>query len=134
MFSSHDSTARKVHALDTATGAKVGEFASSDSPHENNYSEDGSRIFHASIGMVYTPADQPVADSTKGDRWFQIVDARDYSITKRLDPKRSGAPRPWTVRRALPRAQRRKNKGILSLSYAGSRRVRGEALSKAVSR
>ena len=36
-----DSTARKVHALDTATGAKVGEFASGDSPHESNYSADG---------------------------------------------------------------------------------------------
>ena len=80
-----DSTARKVHAVDTATGAKVGEFASGDSPHESNYSEDGSRIFHASIGMVYTPADQPVADSTKGDRWFQIVDGRTYEVKKRLD-------------------------------------------------
>ena len=60
-----DSTARKVHALDTATGAKVGEFESGDSPHESNYSHDGSRIFHASIGMVYTPADQPVADSAR---------------------------------------------------------------------
>jgi YVTN family beta-propeller protein len=80
-----DSTARKVHALDTATGVKVGEFESGDSPHESNFSQDGSRIFHASIGMVYTPADQPVADSTKGDRWFEIVDARDYSIRKRLD-------------------------------------------------
>jgi YVTN family beta-propeller protein len=80
-----DSTARKVHVLDTATGAKVSEFESGDSPHENNFSRDGSRIFHASIGLVYTPADQPVADSTKGDRWFEIVDARDYSIRKRLD-------------------------------------------------
>src|SRR5215216_739621 len=80
-----DSTARKVHVLDTATGAKVAEFASGDSPHESNYSEDGSRIFHASIGMVYTPADQPVADSTKGDRWFQVVDARTYEVLERLD-------------------------------------------------
>ena len=80
-----DSTARKVHALDTATGAKVGEFESGDSPHESNYSADGSRIFHASIGMVYTPADQPVADSTKGDRWFQVVDAKTYEVRKRLD-------------------------------------------------
>jgi YVTN family beta-propeller protein len=80
-----DSTARKVHALDTATGAKVGEFESGDSPHESNYSADGSRIFHASIGMVYTPADQPVADSAKGDRWFEIVDARTYKVLKRLD-------------------------------------------------
>ena len=80
-----DSTARKVHVLDTATGAKVGEFESGDSPHENNYTKDGSKIYHASIGMVYTPADQPVADSTKGDRWFQVVDAKSYKIDKRLD-------------------------------------------------
>jgi YVTN family beta-propeller protein len=80
-----DSTARKVHALDTATGAKVGEFESGDSPHESNYSADGSRIFHASIGMVYTPADQPVADSSKGDRWFEIVDAKSYKVLERLD-------------------------------------------------
>ena len=102
-----DSTARKVHALDTATGAKVGEFESGDSPHENNYSKDGSRIFHASIGMVYTPADQPVADSTKGDRWFQIVDANTYEVKKRLDigqvladsgrPGYSSAVRPMAI-------------------------------------
>ncbi len=80
-----DSTARKVHVLDTPTGAKVGEFASGDSPHESNYTRDGSKIFHASIGMVYTPADQPVADSSKGDRWFQVVDAKSYNVDKRLD-------------------------------------------------
>src|SRR5215218_10870950 len=80
-----DSTARKVHALDTATGAKVGEFESGDSPHENNYSRDGSRIFHASIGMVYTPADQPLLDTSKGDRWFQIVDASSYRVLERID-------------------------------------------------
>src|SRR5215218_11397853 len=80
-----DSTVRKVHALDTATGAKVGEFASGDSPHENNYSRDGSRIFHASIGHVYTPADQPLLDTSKGDRWFQIVDASSYRVLERID-------------------------------------------------
>ena len=80
-----DSTARKVHVIDPRKGKKVGEFPSGDSPHENNYSEDGSRIFHASIGMVYTPADQPVLDSTKGDRWFQVVDARTNEVLKRLD-------------------------------------------------
>jgi hypothetical protein len=35
--------------------------------------------------MVYTPADQPVADSTKGDRWFQVVDAKTFDVVKRLD-------------------------------------------------
>jgi YVTN family beta-propeller protein len=80
-----DSTANKVHELDAATGKKVGEFASGDSPHENNYSADGRRIFHASIGLVYTPTDQPVADSTKGDRFFQVVEAGTNKILKQLD-------------------------------------------------
>ena len=80
-----DSTARKVHVIDPRRGRKVGEFPSGDSPHENNYSADGSRIFHASIGMVYTPADRPQMDSTKGDRWFQVVDSRTNEVLKRLD-------------------------------------------------
>jgi DNA-binding beta-propeller fold protein YncE len=80
-----DSTANKVHELDTATGQKVGEFPSGDSPHESNYSRDGSRIFHASIGLVYTPADHPVFDSTKGERYFQVVEAGTNKVLKRLD-------------------------------------------------
>ena len=80
-----DSTARKVHVIDPRRGKKVGEFPSGDSPHENNYSADGERIFHASIGMVYTPLDRPAVDSTKGDRWFQVVDADTNKVIKRLD-------------------------------------------------
>ena len=56
------STGNVVHILDTHTGQEVGRFPSGDSPHENNYSADGNRIFHASIGLVYTPADQPEFD------------------------------------------------------------------------
>ena len=101
------STANKVHAIDTSTGKIVGSFESGDSPHENNFSKDGSRIFHASIGMVYTPADHPVADSSKGDRWFEIVDAKTYKVLKRLDmgqklkeagyPDMSAAVRPMAL-------------------------------------
>ena len=80
------STASKVHEIDTATGKIVGEFESGDQPHENNYSLDGSTIFHASIGTVYTPTDDPALDATKGDRVFQVVDARDASeVLKRID-------------------------------------------------
>jgi DNA-binding beta-propeller fold protein YncE len=79
------STARKVHVIDPREGRIVGEFPSGDSPHENNFSADGSRIFHASIGHVFTPADDPKLDSTKGDRWFQVVDANTLQVTKRLD-------------------------------------------------
>jgi DNA-binding beta-propeller fold protein YncE len=101
------STARKVHIIDTATGRIVGSFESGDSPHENNYSPDGKRIYHASIGMVYTPLDQPALDSTKGDRWFEVVDAQSLKVLKRIDvgkkldeagyPNMSSAVRPMAV-------------------------------------
>ncbi|MEK6273267.1 MAG: serine/threonine protein kinase [Actinomycetota bacterium] len=79
------STGNVVHILNTRTGREVGRFPSGDSPHENNYSADGNRIYHASIGLVYTPADQPEFDSTKGDRWFQIVNANTNRIIERID-------------------------------------------------
>ncbi len=79
------STAGKVNVIDTARGAIVAEFPSGDQPHESNYSRDGSRIFHASIGSVYTPLDTAALDATKGKRVFQIVDARTYEVLKRID-------------------------------------------------
>jgi DNA-binding beta-propeller fold protein YncE len=101
------STARKAQVIDTAAGRIVAEFPSGDSPHENNFSRDGSRIFHASIGHVYTPLDQPAFDTTKGDRWFQVVDAHSYQVLKRIDmgqkleeagyPDMSSAVRPMAL-------------------------------------
>jgi DNA-binding beta-propeller fold protein YncE len=104
------STGNVVHILDTQTGQEVGRFPSGDSPHENNYSADGSKIFHASIGLVYTPADQPQFDTTKGDRRFQVVDVSDPAspvITKQLNmgqklaeagyPNMSSAVRPMAL-------------------------------------
>jgi len=101
------STANVVHILDTASGNEVGQFLSGDSPHENNYSRDGSLIFHASIGLVYTPLDQPALDSTKGERWFQVVDSGTNEVIKRVDigqkleeagyPDMSSAVRPMAV-------------------------------------
>ncbi|SFQ64567.1 DNA-binding beta-propeller fold protein YncE [Amycolatopsis arida] len=79
------STANVVHLLDTRTGAEVGRFPSGDSPHENNYSRDGRRIYHASIGFVYTPLDHPALDSTKGQRYFQVVDAESATVLRRID-------------------------------------------------
>ena len=106
-----DSTANKVHELDIRTGAKTGEFASGDSPHENNYTADGERVFHASIGRVYTPTDRPVVrqpyDTLKGERYFQIVRTDDLSIEARWDmgreleeagyPGMASAVRPMTL-------------------------------------
>jgi DNA-binding beta-propeller fold protein YncE len=104
------STGNVVHILDTQTGQEVGRFPSGDSPHENGYSADGTKIFHASIGLVYTPADQPQLDTTKGDRRFQVVDVSNPAnpvIIKQLDmgqklaeagfPNMSSAVRPMAL-------------------------------------
>ncbi|MGY2127627.1 YncE family protein [Blastococcus sp. SYSU DS0617] len=84
-----DSTANKVHELDIRTGAKTGEFPSGDSPHENNYTADGSRVFHASIGRVYTPVDRPVLrqafDTLKGEQFFQIIRTDGLTVEQRWD-------------------------------------------------
>lgn len=101
------STGNVVHILDTQTGVEVGQFPSGDSPHENSYSEDGKRIYHASIGLVYTPLDQPAFDTTKGERYFQVVNAETNQIIKQIDigekleqaghPDMSAAVRPMAI-------------------------------------
>jgi hypothetical protein len=79
---------------EVAMGDRLRTFESGETPHENNYSADGSRIFHASIGKVYTPGDHPslgpvkigpAHDALKGDRWFQIVRNSDFEVTQRWD-------------------------------------------------
>ena len=97
-------------------GDRLRTFKSGETPHENNYSKDGSRIFHASIGRVYTPVDSTtlgpiklgaVHDAVKGDRWLQIVDNSDFSIAQRWEigkelaeaghPDMSAAVRPMAL-------------------------------------
>ena len=106
-----DSTANKVHELNIFTGKKLREFPSGDTPHENNYTRDGKRIFHASIGRVYTPTDRSelgaAYDTAKGSRVFQIVRNSDMKVVKRWDmgkelaeagyPNMSSAVRPMAV-------------------------------------
>ena len=97
-------------------GDRLRRFESGETPHENNYTDDGARIFHASIGRVYTPGDEtgagpvkigPAHDALKGDRWFQIVRNDDFKITQRWDmgkelaeaghPNMSSAVRPMAL-------------------------------------
>jgi hypothetical protein len=86
-------------------GQRLRTFESGETPHENNYTRDGSRIFHASIGKVYTPGDTTNVGSAdlsgvhsllKGNRWFQIVRSSDFAVTQRWDMgkelKESGYP------------------------------------------
>src|SRR3954452_6694143 len=62
-----DSTERQVIEFSMVDDGKVklGQrlrtFESGETPHESNYTSDGSRIFHASIGKVYTPGDENTA-------------------------------------------------------------------------
>jgi YVTN family beta-propeller protein len=101
------STGNVVHILDVQTGEEVDQFASGDSPHENTYSRDGSRLYHASIGLVYTPLDQPLLDSTKGERVFEVVDTDGYDVIETIDigeklaqagyPDMSSAVRPMAL-------------------------------------
>ncbi len=104
------STGNVVHILDVQTGQEVGQFPSGDSPHENTYSEDGERIYHASIGLVYTPLDNPLFNSTKGARYFQVNKADPPNeLIKRIDigqkaaeagyPNMSSAVRPMAITR-----------------------------------
>jgi hypothetical protein len=93
-----DSTSRQVieyamarQTLADGTVVRMGDrlrtFGSGETPHENTYSDDGRRIFHASIGRVYTPGDRgtPVEDVVKGDRWLQVVRERDFRVLQRWD-------------------------------------------------
>ncbi|HSI27612.1 MAG TPA: serine/threonine protein kinase, partial [Aeromicrobium sp.] len=105
-----DSTAAKVieYSMEPATlGNRLRTFPSGETPHESNYSDDGERIYHASIGKVYTPGDDYLLDALKGDRWFQTVDNADFKVLKRWDmgkelaeaghPKMSSAVRPMAI-------------------------------------
>jgi len=97
-------------------GDRLRSFESGETPHESNYTKDGARIFHASIGKVYTPGDAqgagpvkigPIHDALKGDRWFQVVRNSDFGITQRWDmgkelaeagyPDMSSAVRPMAL-------------------------------------
>jgi YVTN family beta-propeller protein len=103
------STAKVVEVLDTATGKLTGRIPSGDQPHESNYSADGKLIYHASIGTVYTPLDEPAFDSTKGERIFEIIDAKTNKVLRRWDigkilktfgyPGMSSAVRPMAISR-----------------------------------
>jgi hypothetical protein len=97
-------------------GDRLRTFESGETPHESNYTKDGARIFHASIGKVYTPGDYPAAgpvkigpahDALKGDRWFEIVRNASFKVAQRWDigkelaesghPDMSSAVRPMAL-------------------------------------
>jgi YVTN family beta-propeller protein len=78
------STGNVGQVIDTDTGEIVKQFESGDSPHETNYSRDGELLYHAAIGRVYTPTDEAQLDTSKGETFFQIVDADTMEIVERI--------------------------------------------------
>ncbi|WP_435747629.1 YncE family protein [Nocardioides sp. SYSU DS0663] len=83
------STGDVVHELRLRDGKELGQFASGGSPHESTYIDNGRRILHASIGMVYSPLDHPALDATKQERVLQVVDARTNKIVRRYDLRKA---------------------------------------------
>lgn len=79
------STGRVVHILRVSDGMELGQFPTGNSPHENVYSKDGKRIYHASIGNVFTAFDSPRLRFTKGKRIFQVVDRDTLTPLKKFD-------------------------------------------------
>ena len=101
------STAKVIDVIATRTGAIVARIPSGDQPHENNFSKDGKLVYHASIGTVFTPTDDPALDATKGERVFEVIDASTWKVLRRIDmgqkldafgePDMSGAVRPMAL-------------------------------------
>ncbi|GAA1089499.1 YncE family protein [Kitasatospora arboriphila] len=79
------STANTVHVLDIRTGRQLGSFATGDKPHENVFTDGGTRIWNMAIGEVTTALDAPWLDWTKGDRRITVVDAQTFRQVKVID-------------------------------------------------
>jgi DNA-binding beta-propeller fold protein YncE len=101
------STAKVIDVIDAKTGAIVAKVPSGDQPHENNFSKDGKLVYHASIGTVFTPSDDPALDFTKGERVFEVIDTSNWQVIRKIDigkkldefgePDMSGAVRPMAL-------------------------------------
>jgi DNA-binding beta-propeller fold protein YncE len=94
-------TPARVDPVNPVAVTPLRSFASGETPHESNYTKDGTRIFHASIGRVYVPGNLaglgavdggvlapavgPVDAAVKSDRWFQVVDDKTFRVLQRWD-------------------------------------------------
>jgi YVTN family beta-propeller protein len=85
-------TAKKADVLDAATGKITGSFPTGDYPHENQFSEDGRRIYNASIGTVPVP---DWLEPLKGARQVTVVNAQTLQV-ERVLPFSHGV-RPFVV-------------------------------------
>jgi DNA-binding beta-propeller fold protein YncE len=83
-----------VEVIDTGSGAIVAEIPTGDTPHGNEYSEDGTLAFNGSMGRTLTPGASTPAD-VGGKRWLTIIDADTFDVVKAIDFK--AGVRPFVV-------------------------------------
>jgi YVTN family beta-propeller protein len=87
-------TAKKVHAIDTATGRITGSFPTGDLPHDMELSPDGERIYNGSIGTVFLP---DWVGGLKGRRVMTIANARTLRVEKTIDLGSNREIRPFQL-------------------------------------
>jgi DNA-binding beta-propeller fold protein YncE len=87
-------TQNRARRLDTATGQITGEVATGVSPHDNQVTRDGRRLFNSSIGNVGVPV-QTRGGGTASESPYRltIADARTLEVKDRI-PFDKGI-RPW---------------------------------------
>jgi hypothetical protein len=88
-------TQNRARRLDTATGQITGEVATGVSPHDNQVTKDGRRLFNSSIGNVGLPVDTRGGAGAAGESPYRltIADARTLEVKDRI-PFDKGI-RPW---------------------------------------
>jgi DNA-binding beta-propeller fold protein YncE len=79
------STSATVHVLDITTGRQLGSFGTGSTPHENVYTDGGSRLWNMSIGDVTTSLDDPAQDWLKGDRHITVADTTTFRTVRTID-------------------------------------------------
>ncbi|GAA0807788.1 YncE family protein [Spirilliplanes yamanashiensis] len=87
-------TAKKVHAVDTATGRITGSFPTGDYPHGMELSPDGSRLYNGSIGTVPLP---DWLDGLKGARVLTVVDPQSLRVLDTINLGGNRGIRPFQV-------------------------------------
>jgi YVTN family beta-propeller protein len=87
-------TAKKVHAVDTATGRITGSFATGDYPHGMELSPDGSRLYNGSIGVVPLP---DWLNGLKGSRVLTVVDPQTLRVLDTINLGGGRGIRPFQI-------------------------------------
>lgn len=86
-------TQNRARRLDTATGRITGEVATGVSPHDNQMSADGARLFNSSIGYIGTSALPAGQVRDPQPHVLTIADAQTLKVLDRI-PFETGV-RPW---------------------------------------